>query len=1075
MMGSAAVIGATAIRDSVSWAKIETTPGVYDFSDPSVAYVRKALDQGLDVTLVFSATNSLYDGGTTPNTSAGLVAYAKFVTATVHHFKGVSAIEIGNEFNGNNFVSGVVQKDSYSLRDDHYMDILTAVARSISESSPTVKILGGATHSIPVAYLTELFNKGALDLIDGVTIHPYTSTPEQLGDQLDVLKAAMGAHQTPIYVTEFGQNFKSLEEAPAYLVKMTAVMAAAGVASADWYALQEQKWFPNMELVDRAGAVTPAGKAFAFIQDHLLNLGTPTKISTDSATYGYLFGRSTLVIWGEDQTIELTGPTTYYKASGEKIEHFDGKIAFGEPIIAISETPIVAGETFFSTGTGIVADSLHDFDVSNAKGSAAGFEGYWSYYQLSGTGVMTPLYTMSGGARADEPWTPYIGTEGLRPLRVDAASVNPVDFGNGHTPSAKYAVVERFTAKTADDLRIVGHWDVSDKSTDGADLKILHNGKAIYRSVIFDPLNGNVLDLNLEHIAVSAGDTIDFVFGSNTSSTGGDLTARRITILSESPLATLPEAGDDAPSPSPPRTEIRAGNTVEGTLGKDVLTPSKFVLGRTAVTHYDDTLYGRDGDDRLDGGAGADRMYGGAGKDTYTVDNVLDRAIEIQSDGSDEGGVDLVKASADFTLERYVEKLTLTGTTDINGMGNNMANSIKGNAGSNILRGEDGADKLYSGDGDDRLYGGEGHDHMDGGAGADAMFGGAGNDTYVVDDLRDTVDEDDDPTGIDLVKSSVPFALGKNIENLTQTGTAAIDGRGNELANKITGTVAGNTINGGAGDDTLSGGGGADVLFGDTGNDTLSGGAEGDTLYGGAGNDRLDGGAGADAMHGGTGNDTYIVVDLSDTVGEIDDATGVDSVSSSVSFALGLNVENLSLTGTAAVDGTGNALANKIAGNAGANALSGGGGNDRLSGGAGDDVLAGGAGLDILTGGVGADTFVFSQASATSTDKVSDFCSAEGDRLMFQASNLDLDLGHGLDPDGTLSADYFAIVSGKTMQSTQNHGQFLFNVMSKTLFWDADGDSGGSQSQAAVAIASFNFASDIIAKNLLDGWDFGFQ
>ncbi|CAO4167624.1 Asl1-like glycosyl hydrolase catalytic domain-containing protein [Methylorubrum aminovorans] len=1071
MMGSAAAIGATAIRDSVSWAKIETTPGFYDFSDPSVAYVRKALDQGLDVTLVFSATNPLYDGGTTPNTSAGLAAYAKFVAATVQHFKGVSAIEIGNEFNGNNFVSGVVQKDSYSLRDDHYMDILNAVARSVSEFFPAVKILGGATHAIPVAYLTELFNKGALDRVDGVTIHPYTSTPEQLSDQLDVLKAAMGVNQTPIYVTEFGQNFKSLAEAPAYLVKMTAVMAAAGVASADWYALQEQKWFPNMELVDRAGVATPAGKAFAFIQNYLLALGTPIKISTDNATYGYLFGRNTLVIWGEDQTIKLTGPTTYYKASGEKIEHFDGKVHFGEPVIAISETPIVAGETFFSTGTGIVADSLHDFDVSNAKGSTAGFEGPWSYFQLSGTGVMTTLYTMPGGARADEPWTPYIGTEGLRPLRVDSTSVNPVDFGNGHSPSARYAVVERFTAKTADELRIAGHWDVSDKSADGADLTILHNGKAIYSTVIYDPLNGNVLDLNLEHIAVSAGDTIDFVLGTNTSNAGGDLTARRITILSEGPLATLP---DDALPPSPPRTEIHPGVTLEGTAGNDVLTPLKFVLGRAAITAYDDTLYGRDGEDRLDGGAGADLMYGGGGNDTYTVDNVLDRTIEAAADGADEGGIDLVNASVDFTLERYVEKLTLTGTADINGMGNELVNTIKGNAGANILRGEDGADKLYGGEGSDQLSGSEGNDVLDGGPGADAMFGGHGNDTYTVDDIGDTVDERDDPTGIDLVKSSVSFALGTHVENLTLTGTAPLDSTGNALANKITGNTAANNLRGGTGDDTLSGGAGADILHGDEGHDILSGGADDDTLYGGAGNDKLDGGTGVDAMHGGAGNDSYVVDDLRDTVDESDDAFGIDGVSSSVLFKLGGNVENLTLTGTAAVDGYGNALANKIVGNAAANMLSGRAGNDTLSGGAGNDVLTGGAGLDVLTGGAGADTFVFGPPSATSTDKVTDFSSQSGDRLHFQASDFGLSVGHGLNLDGSLSSDYFEMVSGRSTLASRSHSEFLFNATSKTLFWDADGHASGVKSHAPVAIASFTVSSDIAAKDFLHASSFLF-
>jgi hypothetical protein len=57
----------------------------------------------------------------------------------------------------------------------------------------------------------------------------------------------------------------------------------------------------------------------------------------------------------------------------------------------------------------------------------------------------------------------------------------------------------------------------------------------------------------------------------------------------------------------------------------------------------------------------------------------------------------------------------------------------------------------------------------------------------------------------------------------------------------------------------------------------------------------------------------------------IEDAgAGTDFVQSSVSYALGANIENLTLTGTAAIDGSGNELNNVIIGNAGANALSGG-------------------------------------------------------------------------------------------------------------------------------------------------------
>src|SRR5207249_4264293 len=83
-----------------------------------------------------------------------------------------------------------------------------------------------------------------------------------------------------------------------------------------------------------------------------------------------------------------------------------------------------------------------------------------------------------------------------------------------------------------------------------------------------------------------------------------------------------------------------------------------------------------------------------------------------------------------------------------------------------------------------------------------------------------------------------------------------------------------------------------------------------------------------------------------DTVAE-NSSEGTDLVQASVTFTLGSNIENLTLTGSSAIDGTGNSLDNIILGNSGANSLSGGGGNDTLDGGTGADAMAGGTGDDI--------------------------------------------------------------------------------------------------------------------------------
>ena len=181
------------------------------------------------------------------------------------------------------------------------------------------------------------------------------------------------------------------------------------------------------------------------------------------------------------------------------------------------------------------------------------------------------------------------------------------------------------------------------------------------------------------------------------------------------------------------------------------------------------------------------------------------------------------------------------------------------------------------------------------------------------------------------------------------------------------------------------GGFGNDAITGNDASNVLSGGAGNDWISGGLGNDTLDGGTGRDTLIGGAGNDTYIVDNLSDAVTE-KMGEGIDTVKSSLSFVLSANVENLTLTGTSHLAGTGNDLANVITGNGAGDWLSGGAGNDTLLGGAGNDVLNGGTGNDWLrgmlgndnlTGGAGSDVFDFRDLLAKSpvavTDVITDF------------------------------------------------------------------------------------------------------
>jgi Ca2+-binding RTX toxin-like protein len=185
--------------------------------------------------------------------------------------------------------------------------------------------------------------------------------------------------------------------------------------------------------------------------------------------------------------------------------------------------------------------------------------------------------------------------------------------------------------------------------------------------------------------------------------------------------------------------------------------------------------------------------------------------------------------------------------------------------------------------------------------------------------------------------------------------------------------------------------------FGGSASDTLTGNEFANVLDGGLGNDTLIGGGGNDTLVGGGGNDIYYVDSAADTVVETAGG-GTDAVRAHSHYRLDDFVENLVLTGGAALKGHGNTLANTLTGNSGGNKLYGLAGSDTISGGAGKDVITGGAGKDIiiggfgsdrLTGGAGADRFVFglgdTAASKARADTIFDMQGAKGDRIDLRA------------------------------------------------------------------------------------------
>jgi Ca2+-binding RTX toxin-like protein len=492
------------------------------------------------------------------------------------------------------------------------------------------------------------------------------------------------------------------------------------------------------------------------------------------------------------------------------------------------------------------------------------------------------------------------------------------------------------------------------------------------------------------------------------------------------------------------------GDLISGTAVADSITGGSgadWLFGRAG----NDTINGGPGTDTLSGGVGDDSLVGGADDDTY-IWNPAEAGNDSIVDAG--GAADELKVEVTgyaFTAERSGDNLTFTALLD--GLATStvtivnhyttgkIENLVLGPSGSELLYtfvdglvgtaasdwviGTIADDSVSGGASGDQLFGGVGLDTLDGGSGDDVLSGGTGGDTYLVDSSLDQIVEvSTNPAEIDTVQASASFVLSENLEVLVLTGTAAIDGTGNDLDNDLSGNQAANM---------------------------------------------LDGGAGADSMAGGTGSDTYFVDDLSDVIVELNNTPALglplatelgiyagvsDTVNSLVDFTLGDFVENLVQAGIADLLGAGNTLRNEMIGNDGANLLLGMDDIDTLIGGLGDDQLDGGAGNDSMLGGLGDDLYFLDSA----LDIVSELAGQGNDTILTSFS-------YSLaDTDG-------AGATGGNVENLQLAGAGAINATGNiynNILFAGDGNnvlSGG----AGLDTASYLFAGGSVSVGLVAG------
>jgi len=319
-----------------------------------------------------------------------------------------------------------------------------------------------------------------------------------------------------------------------------------------------------------------------------------------------------------------------------------------------------------------------------------------------------------------------------------------------------------------------------------------------------------------------------FIFSEKDVPEGASSVEKEIPLVPNGMIKTAIMVIEDSNGPLPIKGND-ANNILNGTDANNLIYAKKGndkVYGKGG----NDTLYGESGADTLFGGSGGDELYGGSGNDKLNGD-----------DGND-----------------YLHGLD--GNDLLNGGRGN--DELVGGKGNDTLLGGDGNDRLYDDTGNNIFYGDAGNDTLYGDGGNNTMYGGSGNDYYIVDSVSDTVIEYQ-KSGVDTVESSITYVLGAYVDHLILTGYdettdqhAAIDGYGNDMANRIKGNSASNYLFGYGGNDTLNGG---DSDFSD------------DYLSGGDGSDRLEAKYGNDTLVGGTGADTFVYNYLNEGIDIIQD------------------------------------------------------------------------------------------------------------------------------------------------------------------------------------------------------------
>lgn len=338
------------LASGVEWFYLEPKSAKFDFNLLDT-YVNLSQQKNIEILLPLVFTPQW--ASARPNEPSaynkpGLAAEPKnisdwinYVRAVGMRYKGkINCYEIWNEPNVKLFFSGSVDQ----------MVLLTKTAHdTLKEIDPKIKIVSPSPDGKGQAWLDEFLSKGGGNYVDIIGFHFYVmpGPPEDMVSSIQRVKYIMKKHgiNKPLWNTEAGwdrQKTLTDKEAAAYVARSYILNWAEGVKRFYWYAWDDLNWIGLRMTRDDNKTITPAGAAYAQIQNWLIGRTIDSCTRGDNGVWTCtISSKSTklgTIMWSETSSQILRSTNATYPVL-EQLDGVSKTLKINEPI-TISSLPI---------------------------------------------------------------------------------------------------------------------------------------------------------------------------------------------------------------------------------------------------------------------------------------------------------------------------------------------------------------------------------------------------------------------------------------------------------------------------------------------------------------------------------------------------------------------------------------------------------------------------------------------------------------------------------------------------------------------------------------------------------------